>query len=345
MRRNIIRIVSILAIIGLLCACGNTQVETAAVSMSEVSEAASSSLPSAQSEKIFMRARLTGAAMDILDDAGKTISANSKVTVTDQKGTRRAYSGQYISVFYPAEISITVDFYYDGNTYSATQTETLSEDDFKTFQSSTVACIEVPFLVPLTVTTKSNGVPETKNFGLNYSIWFSEDSEALDAKVQTAIGDSQYILTATPSASQPTPTPTPTPQPYCGIWIKVTDYCADYNHVGNEWTTDHYISLDGSNYTKLEYSYKYGGYCKWVNASEPLRIYIKTYISEYDDSMSDSCTNWYDTVLDIDPETQGSGTYWTVNQWCEIVENGGRYIYNSCTWDTTWTFTLLYGEK
>lgn len=143
----------------------------------------------------------------------------------------------------------------------------------------------------------------------------------------------------------PTPVPTPTPQPYCGLWIEVSDYCGDYNHVGNEWTTAHYISLDGSNYTKLQYSWEHGCYCTWINASEPTHIYLKTYISEYDDAASDSYTNQYDTVLDIDPETQGCGLCWTVNQWCDIVENGGRYIYNSCRWDTTWTFTLLYGEK
>lgn len=277
----------------------------------------------------------TGAAMDIFRASEKTLSANQTLTVSDANGTRKVYAGDQFTLSIPAEVTVSVSFSCDGEVFSETVTETITSSDYDGQRDRFTKEVCLSFSPSLSVVQPGSRDVEDKIFSLNYKVYLSTDPDYGERELNKSEGDARYVLAST----------LPPLQPYCGIWIKVTDYCADYNHVGNEWTTDHYISLDGSNYTKLEYSYKYGGYCKWINASEPLRIYIKTYISEYDDSVSDSCTNWYDTVLDIDPETQGSGTYWTVNQWCDIVENGGRYIYNSCRWDTTWTFTLLYGEK
>lgn len=330
MRRNLLHAVLVFVIISLLGACESVQEESPTPAPQNEQPT-----PTVQTETVSMQARFTGAAMDILTASGETISANTTVKVTDEKGTRSIYSGQKFTITIPAEITVTVDFFYDGRIYSDSRTDQFDEDDYDNIYDCYSEAISVPFSLPLTVATEENRKEQTKEFNLYYTVWISGSEALIESEIESSKGESQYLLASS----------LPALQPYCGIWIKVTDYCADYNHVGNEWTTDHYISLDGSNYTKLEYSSKYGGYCKWINASGPLHIYLKTYISEYDESASDSCTNRYDTVLDIDPQTQASGSYWTVSQWCEIVENGGRYIYNSCTWDTTWTFTLLYGEK
>lgn len=327
--------VSIILIVQILASKPSSPKESASAQTSQTEESIAPTkaekTPStpAHTETVSMRARFTGAAMDIITASGETLSANATVKVTDEKGTRKVFSGQDFVITIPAEITVTVDFSYNGRIYSDSRTDQFDEDDFDSEYDCCFEAISVPFTLPLTVATEDNRKEQTKDFNLSYTVWISGSEDLIESKIESSKGNSQYLLASS----------LPALQPYCGIWVDVSDYCSDYNHVGNEWYISHYLSFDGSNYFELDYD------CYWFNASSPTKVYIKTYIKEYDDSASDTGTNRYSAVLDIDPTTQGSGTTWTIDQWTEITENGGRYIYNSCTWDTTWTFTLLYGEK
>lgn len=123
---------------------------------------------------------------------------------------------------------------------------------------------------------------------------------------------------------------------YCGFWVTVSSSCANYNHVGSDWTLRYYASFDGVNYIEIPST------GLWLDVSSPKTLYIKTYICEYDDAYPDSYTNEYNTYLDFDTKTDGSGTKWTITQETKIVENNGTYRGNSCLWETLWEITLLY---
>ena len=123
---------------------------------------------------------------------------------------------------------------------------------------------------------------------------------------------------------------------YCGIWVSSSDYLdGSSNKVGNEWSIRHYASFDGTNYVEVPY----GG--AWYSVDHPVTLYVKTVIVE-DDKYPDEATNKYSINIDTDKSLTSSGSYWTINQCTDVVENNGAYRGRSCTWNTDWTITFLY---
>lgn len=121
----------------------------------------------------------------------------------------------------------------------------------------------------------------------------------------------------------------------CGIWVTVYDSCDSYNHVGNEWSIQHYASFDGVNYVLVPDS------GAWYSVDTPVTLYVKTIVTEQDD-VPDTNTNEYSMDIQTDKSTTTSGSGWTITQWTDVAENMGRYAGNTCTWDTYWNITFLY---
>jgi hypothetical protein len=125
-------------------------------------------------------------------------------------------------------------------------------------------------------------------------------------------------------------------EPYCGIWVSVSDFCANENHVGDEWSIHHYASFNGTDYVEVPST------GAWYAVDHPVTLYVKTSITDDDPSASDTGVNYHSMELNTDPNGLSSGSWWTIEQHTPVTENGGRYAGNTCTWDSSWTITFLY---
>ena len=119
--------------------------------------------------------------------------------------------------------------------------------------------------------------------------------------------------------------------------VSVSAECADYNHVGNEWSANFSLTHGDTVYEPwnddpIEFEWESGD-----------TVIIKSTFMDKDDAYTDKATKTDTITLDI--ENFSGDNIYEFRHTVTVVEGNGEYAGNSAHWDVTYRFKLLSIER